>query len=58
MFIIFFDIFLASVVRSTIFEYWGRKTTITMKYNEMKWYIKPTKCGYYRVMKKYYVFYK
>ena len=51
MFAIIFTIFLASIARSTIFEYWGVKTNVRIEYIEVKWYIKPAKFGYGRVKK-------
>ena len=52
MFTIIFTIFLASIVQSIFIEYWGGKANLRIGYIETKWYIKPTKFGYYRVVKK------
>ena len=39
------------------FGYWGGKVNIIIEYIETKWYIKLTKFGYNRVVKKYRILY-
>lgn len=58
MFTIISTIFFASIVQSTIFEYWWGNANGRIKYIETKWNIKPAKFDYYRVVKEQRIFYK
>ena len=54
----YFDFIFGNYSPKYLFEYWGSKANIVIQYTETKWYIKLTKFGYYRVVRKYRILYK
>ena len=54
----YFDFIFGKYSPKYLFEYWGSKVNIVIEYTETKWYIKLTKFGYYRVVRKYRILYK